>query len=88
MDPQAKVDLCEALLEYSFNDKKLLCEALQTSGEVIVWGNTIVKIPNNTRLAIYGDLALSKALCGLWYPKPLDKGCISSPVSVQSNLLL
>jgi len=64
-----KIQTCEAIIGYTFRDKRLASEALQTSG--------IGTVPKNTRLAVYGDVALNMALCRLWYPAGLDKGACS-----------
>jgi hypothetical protein len=75
---EEKLEHCESLILYTFNNKLLLCEALQTSGYGIHWRGAYAQVPKNTRLAVYGDTALNMAYCSLWYPKHLDKGAIIS----------
>lgn len=75
---EEKVKLCESIIAYTFNNKLLLCEAVQTSGACINWRGTYTPMPKNTRLAVLGDMALNMTLCRLWYPKGLDKGAITS----------
>lgn len=73
-DLATKVPLCESLILYTFNNKVLLGEALQTTGYSIIWHDA--HIEKNDRLAVYGDIALNMALCRLWYPKKLNKGAV------------
>lgn len=63
---QAKIQTGEAIIGYTFNDKRLLWQAIQTSGDGAV--------PKNTRLAVFGDTALNKMLCSRWFEKNLSKG--------------
>lgn len=64
--PQAKIQSCETIIGYTFKNKTLLYEAIQTAG--------IGVVPKNTRLAVYGDSALNKELCRMWYNMDLSKG--------------
>jgi hypothetical protein len=67
----AQVEICETIIQKTFQDKDILHEALQTAG--------IGRIPKNTRLAVYGDAALNKMLCRQWYDrKGLNKGDYAS----------
>ena len=75
---ETKLQLCESRIAYTFSNKLLLCEALQTSGYGIFWQDVYTSVPKNTRLAVYGDTALNMALCSLWYPKGLSKGLMTS----------
>lgn len=78
MDVEAKIENCEAIIGYNSNNKRLLCEALQTSGNgAVLFNNVWTQVPKNTRLAIHGDIALNMALCRLWYPSGLSKGAIA-----------
>lgn len=75
---EESVQRCESLISYTFKNKLLACEALQTSGYHVSWHGTHTPVPKNTRLAVFGDTALNTALCRLWYPKALDKGAMTS----------
>lgn len=77
-DIGGKIQLCESRINFTFKNKLLLCEALQTSGTYINWHGAFTLIPKNTRLAVYGDTALNMTFCRLWYPKSLDKGAVIS----------
>ena len=63
---ESKIANCETIIGYTFSNKRLLHEALQTSG--------VGAVPKNTRLAVYGNMALNKELCHLWWTMDLDKG--------------
>ena len=66
MDAAQKIQLCETIIEQTFQNKKILHEALQTAGAS--------PIPPNTRLAVYGDAAINTMLCRQWYKMNLSKG--------------
>lgn len=63
---QAKIQTGEAIIGYTFNDKRLLWQAIQTSG--------VGAVPKNTRLAVFGETALNKMLCRRWFELNLSKG--------------
>ena len=71
------IQLCELRIMYTFKNKLLLCEALQNCGYAINWHGTNTTVPRNTRLAVYGDIALNMALCSLWYRKKLGTGAMT-----------
>lgn len=73
---EAKTKSCQSIIQYTFNDKLLLCQALQTSGNPIIWRNIWTPVPKNTRLAVYGDAAFNKALCHMWFSTELNKGTV------------
>jgi dsRNA-specific ribonuclease len=77
---ELKIQSCESIIDYTFNDKCLLCEALQTAGAgtPMYWHGAWTTVPKNTRLAVYGDVVLNMILCRLWYAKDLNKGTITS----------
>jgi dsRNA-specific ribonuclease len=76
---QLKIQSCESIIDYTFNDKRLICEALQTAGAgTFMYHGAWTPVPKNTRLAVYGDVVLNMALCRLWYPKDLSKGTTAS----------
>jgi hypothetical protein len=85
---EEKLQFCESLIAYTFNDKLLLCQALQTSGTYINWRGNYTRVPKNTRLAVYGDIALNMALCRLWYPTELNKGTITLSLFLMLCLLV
>ncbi|KAL9626064.1 MAG: hypothetical protein Q9164_007953, partial [Protoblastenia rupestris] len=64
-DAQSKIQNGETIIGYTFNDKRLLWQAIQTSG--------IGPVPKNTRLAVFGDMALNKILCRHWFQLNLSK---------------
>lgn len=63
----AKVEHCQQILGYQFQDRKLCWEALQMAGNgVRVAGSR--SIPNgNKRLAVVGDFVLDLILSEAWY---------------------
>ena len=63
---QAKIQTGETIIGYTFNDKRLLWQAIQTAG--------IGTVPKNTRLAVFGETALNKMLCHRWFQLNLSKG--------------
>ncbi|KAF7510029.1 hypothetical protein GJ744_007133 [Endocarpon pusillum] len=74
---QAKIQTGEAIIGYTFNDKRLLWQAIQTSGTGAV--------PKNTRLAVFGDTALNKMLCSRWFALNLSKGDWTTIRNVAQN---
>ncbi|KAI8932423.1 hypothetical protein NX059_010609 [Plenodomus lindquistii] len=70
----------EALIEYTFANKRLAVEAMQMAGpqHVALINGNIRIIGNNKRLAVLGDAVLAKVLCAAWFKardtrdKPLE----------------
>lgn len=69
---QENIQTGETIIGYTFNDKHLLWQAIQTSG--------ISSVPKNNRLAVFGDTALNKVLCRRWFHLNLSKGEFASIV--------
>lgn len=69
---QAKIQTGESIIGYTFSDKHLLWQAIQTSG--------IGAVPKNNRLAVFGGTALNKLLCRLWFQLNLSTGEFASLV--------
>jgi hypothetical protein len=65
-----KTQTCETIIGHIFKNKLLVQEALQTAGTG--------PVPKNTRLAVYGDAALTMMLCRQWYNMSLSKGDYNS----------
>jgi hypothetical protein len=70
----AKVVICETIINYVFQDKLLCLEALQTSGHMLRWHHDIIHVNKNDRLAVLGDTAAKTNLCRLWFVTGRSKG--------------
>ena len=68
-DVARKVNEIEKQIGYSFKNKLLCVEALKCSGRdhPIYFNGTVHPVPENNRLALLGDRALSMALCEIWF---------------------
>jgi hypothetical protein len=74
-----KVSLCESILDYTFTNRTLCAEALNTSGTLLVWENASQALPRNQRIAIYGDSVIRAQLCRQWWHATnLTKGIIAN----------
>lgn len=73
-DLQAKITLAERVIQHSFPNKLLALEALQTSGNPLVWENKWTRIRKNDNLAVLGDVVLKLVLCDAWYETGRPKG--------------
>ena len=72
----AKIEECQYIIGYEFQDSHIICEALQMAGSRITVSGAR-QIPNgNKRLAILGDNALEIVLCRAWYNGGGAKGTI------------
>ena len=72
-----KIALCEDIIGYTFNNKVLCAEALNTAADaksVCVIGGFFKKIPKNNSLAIYEGSAATLHLCKLWRELNLEPG--------------
>ena len=69
----AKIRLCESILDYTFNDRLLCARALNTTGNMVVWEDSLRLIPKNQELAIYGDTVLAAKVCRDWLNAGLSK---------------
>lgn len=67
MNTESKVTLCEQIIDYRFKDPKLCLEALQTSGEpLLYYRDEAFSIKQNKRFAVLGDTMLKTHLCKIW----------------------
>lgn len=68
---------CEGVIGYTFVDKTLCAEALNTAADEMSFYNngiTTRQLPKNDRLAVYGDIVAAAALCSQWYADGREKG--------------
>lgn len=75
---QAQIATCQQIIGHRFANPVLVMEALNGSGVIPSPPSDLVQVPNNTRLAIYGDIASSLNLCTYWVNTTLPKGGIVS----------
>lgn len=71
---ERKITQCEQLLDYQFANKPLCLEALQTSGNPLIWNNEWTCVRKNENLAILGDVLMKAQLCKRWYSTGRSKG--------------
>lgn len=76
---ETKVLDCGQIISHSFPEPLLILEALNTSGQGVVYRGQRLSLSKNTRLAVYGDLAATRYLCSLWVKTSLTKGRYSWP---------
>lgn len=57
-----KVAACEQILGFSFKDKLHCAEALQMSGNHIVWNDELISLRKNEGLAVLGDTVLKSSV--------------------------
>jgi len=69
-----KITQCEQLLDYQFTNKMLCLEALQTSGNPLLWDKQLRVIRKNENLAVLGDVLMKAHLCKRWYSTGRAKG--------------
>lgn len=72
-----KVLQCERVIGYSFDEKALCAKALNTAADGMSFyrdGITTRQLPKNDRLAVYGNIAATMALCRRWYDGGHEKG--------------
>ncbi|KAH7066186.1 ribonuclease III domain-containing protein [Paraphoma chrysanthemicola] len=85
---EQKIAQVEEIVGYSFTDKLLCAEALQTAGlpnnRLTVNGTSHV-VNKNDRLAILGNSIMAAILCELWYGYQNDQG--SAPTKAQWDTL-
>lgn len=62
-----KITLCEGIINYTFHDKRLCCEALKMTGNDINWPNRASISSTNERLARLGDTKAASVLCHQWW---------------------
>ena len=74
---EKKITQCEQLLRYDFKNKLFCLEALQTSGNPLIWENGYRIIRKNENLAVLGDVVMKAHLCKRWYSTGRVKGRIS-----------
>ncbi|EEA19944.1 hypothetical protein EYB25_010025 [Talaromyces marneffei] len=70
---EAKVAACQRIIQYSVTDMRLILEALNMSGQGLFFQGQWMKLPKNTRLAVYGDSAAAHYMCRRWVEMPLTK---------------
>lgn len=69
-----KVEMCEAIIGRSFNDKNLCWEAVQAAGSGVSYiGERCIR-EGNKRLAVVGDIALNMVLAPDWHASEASKG--------------
>lgn len=71
---ERNVELCERGIGYTFKNKRQNAESLNMSGNPIYFEGQFVRIPKNTRLAVYGDSVAAALLCRKWVHTSLTKG--------------
>lgn len=72
----SKIEACQSIIGYEFQDHHIVWEALQMAGSGITTSGGR-QIPNgNKRLAILGDNALEIILCQRWYAGGKAKGAL------------
>jgi ribonuclease-3 len=67
----AKIARVEEIIGYTFTDKVLCAEALQTAGfpqDRLTITGTIHLIRTNSRIAVLGDAVMALVLCEVWFP--------------------
>jgi len=69
-----KVARCEQLLQRQFDNKLYCLEALQTSGNPLIWDGQLRIIRKNENLAVLGDVLMKACLCKRWYSTGRVKG--------------
>lgn len=57
---------CETIINYTFHDKRLCCEALKMTGNDINWPNRNAISTTNGKLAVLGDIRVAAELCRRW----------------------
>ena len=70
--PSFNIEACERIIDYEFRDQALLAQALNASGAALILGDS--RVETNRRLAIYGDVAMTKILCAKWFRTGLSQG--------------
>lgn len=78
MEP--KILGCGTITSYSFTEHELILEALNLSGQGVTHRGRRLSLPTNSRMAVYGELAATRYLCGLWVQTSLTKGKHSRPL--------
>lgn len=71
---EGKVADCERIILYTFTDKTLVLEALNMSGQGLIFQGQWMRLPQNTRLAVYGDSVSEWILCRRWVETSLTGG--------------
>jgi hypothetical protein len=69
-----KIDACEAIIDYNFNDRVKCAKALNAAGPGAFLLGTIQGIPRNGSMAVYGDAVAASYLCRTWLNTGLEKG--------------
>lgn len=59
---------------YSSTRPQPILEALNLSGQGVVYQNQLMPLPTNSRLAVYGDSVATRYLCSQWVQTSLTKG--------------
>lgn len=68
-----KVERCEAIIGYEFQDKTICIGALYTYSGHYLGPNSYVSIKKNDTLAILGDVIIQHHLCQRWFNLGLSK---------------
>ncbi|KAH7092615.1 ribonuclease III domain-containing protein [Paraphoma chrysanthemicola] len=85
---EEKIAKVEEIIGYSFTDKLLCAEALQTAGAPnnrLTVNGTLHAVNKNDRLAILGDSVMTVVLCEFWYGYQNGQG--SAPIKGQWDSL-
>lgn len=71
---ETKVAACQMITSHAFTEPTYILEALNLSGQGVLFQRQRMPLPTNTRLAVYGDSAAARHLCGQWIQTSLTKG--------------
>ncbi|KUL89264.1 hypothetical protein ZTR_03712 [Talaromyces verruculosus] len=71
---ETKIATCATIISHSVTDLESILEALNLSGQGVLHRRQLMRLPTNTRLAVYGDSVATRYLCGLWVRTSLTKG--------------
>lgn len=71
---ETKIAAFQMISSYSFTRPEPILEALNLSGQGVFYQNQLMRLPTNSRLAVYGDLVATRYLCIQWVKTSLTKG--------------
>jgi hypothetical protein len=74
---EAKVALCESILDYHFQNPRQCIEALFAFPGVCDFQRSRIYVKKNDRLAVLGDIVLNYHLCLPWLASGDSKGIVS-----------
>lgn len=83
---EEKIALAERAIGTSIQDRMLVLEALQTSGNHIRWNQRLISVRKNDNLAVLGDVVMKVILCEAWYETGRPKGESMRKLAVQHLL--